>query len=43
MDGVTVKNTEGTRSVPSIYSMDAIQPDAMDAIWLASLSVYYDF
>lgn len=33
-NALTVKNTEGTQSVPSIYSENTIQPNAMDAIWL---------
>lgn len=44
MNSVTVKNTEGTQSVPSIYLSDEkIEQNAMDAIWLASLTNYFDF
>lgn len=43
MEGAVVKN-EGTHFVPSVYLSDEkMEQNAADAIWLASLTNYFDF
>lgn len=44
MEGAVVNNKEGIAySIPSAYSDERMEQNAADAIWLASLTTYFDF